>query len=146
MQLLAQVGTPSLHGHALALANRFRAAMGLDPGDSAIVSLANDETAADALTAAGIRSARAGRLRSPSTLHQRTGRRPRRRRPAAARQFPPPSRAVTAALTQGQMPRIGKVPGPPGLDRHAAQNNQTAQRAVIDSSSPWLAAADGYGS
>ena len=64
VQLLAQVGTPSLHRHALGLANRFRAAIGLEPADSAIVSLATDGAAADALTAARIKgSARAGRLR-----------------------------------------------------------------------------------
>ena len=64
VRLLAQVGTPSLHRHALGLANRFRAAIGLEPGDSAIVSLATDGTAADAMAAARITgSARAGRLR-----------------------------------------------------------------------------------
>jgi selenocysteine lyase/cysteine desulfurase len=64
VRLLAQVGTPSLHRHALGLANRFRAAIGLEPGDSAIVSLATDGAAADAMAAARITgSARAGRLR-----------------------------------------------------------------------------------
>jgi hypothetical protein len=62
--LLAQVGTRSVHRHALGLANRFRAAIGLEPGDSAIVSLATDRAAADAMAAARIKgSARAGRLR-----------------------------------------------------------------------------------
>jgi selenocysteine lyase/cysteine desulfurase len=64
VRLLAQVGTQSLHRHALGLANRFRAAIGLEPGDSAIVSLAADAAAADAMAAARIKgSARAGRLR-----------------------------------------------------------------------------------
>ena len=64
VRLLAQVGTPSLHRHALGLANRFRAAIGLEPGDSAIVSLATNGAAADAMAAARITgSARAGRLR-----------------------------------------------------------------------------------
>jgi hypothetical protein len=64
VQLPAQVGTQSLHRHALGLANRFRAGIGLEPGDSAIVSLATDGTAADAMAAARITgSARAGRLR-----------------------------------------------------------------------------------
>ena len=64
MRLLAQVGTQSLHRHALGLANRFRAGIGLEPGDSAIVSLATDGAAADAMAAARIKgSARAGRLR-----------------------------------------------------------------------------------
>jgi hypothetical protein len=63
-QLLAQVGTQSLHRHALRLANRFRAGIGLEPGDSAIVSLAADGDAADAMAAARVTgSARAGRVR-----------------------------------------------------------------------------------
>jgi hypothetical protein len=46
------------------LANRFRAGIGLEPGDSAIVSLATNGAAADAMAAARIKgSARAGRLR-----------------------------------------------------------------------------------
>ena len=58
-------GAPqSLHRHALGLANRFRAGIGLEPGDSAIVSLATDGAAADAMAAARIKgSARAARLR-----------------------------------------------------------------------------------
>ncbi len=64
VRLLAQVGTPSLHRHALGLANRFRAGIGLEPADSAIVSLSTDGAAADAMAAARIKaSARAGRLR-----------------------------------------------------------------------------------
>jgi selenocysteine lyase/cysteine desulfurase len=64
VRLLAQVGTQSLHRHAFGLANRFRAAIGLEPGDSAIVSLATDGDAADAMAAARVKaSARAGRLR-----------------------------------------------------------------------------------
>ena len=64
VRLLAQVGTQSLHRHALGLANRFRAGIGLEPGDSAIVSLATDGTAADAIAAGRIKgSARAERLR-----------------------------------------------------------------------------------
>jgi selenocysteine lyase/cysteine desulfurase len=64
VRLLAQVGTQSLHRHALGLANRFRAGIGLEPGDSAIVSRATDGAAADAMAAARIKgSARAGRLR-----------------------------------------------------------------------------------
>ena len=64
VQLLTQVGTQPLHQHALGLANRFRAAIGLEPADSAIVSLAADGDAADTMTAARIKaSARAGHLR-----------------------------------------------------------------------------------
>jgi hypothetical protein len=73
VRLLAQVGTQSLHRHALGLANRFRAGIGLEPRDSAIVSLATNGAAADAMAAARITgSARADRLRlsfhvSPAT-------------------------------------------------------------------------------
>ena len=64
VRLLAQVGAQSLHRHALGLANRFRAGVGLEPGASAIVSLATDGAAANAMAAARIKgSARAGRLR-----------------------------------------------------------------------------------
>jgi selenocysteine lyase/cysteine desulfurase len=64
VRLLTQVGTSSLYRHALGLANRFRAGIGLEPGDSAIVSLATDGAAAEAMAAARIAgSARAGRLR-----------------------------------------------------------------------------------
>jgi selenocysteine lyase/cysteine desulfurase len=64
VRLLAQVGTQTLHQHALGLANRFRAGIGLEPGDSAIVSLAANGAAAEAMAAAGIiGSARADRLR-----------------------------------------------------------------------------------
>ena len=64
VRLLAQVGTQSLYRHALSVANRFRAGIGMEPGDSAIVSLATNGAAADAMAAARIKgSARAGRLR-----------------------------------------------------------------------------------
>ena len=36
LRLLAQVCTQSLHRHALGLANRFRAGIGMEPADSAI--------------------------------------------------------------------------------------------------------------
>ena len=72
VRILAQVGTQSLHRHALGLANRFRAGIGLEPGDSAIVSLATNGAAADAMAAARITgSARAGRLRL--SFHVSTG-------------------------------------------------------------------------
>jgi selenocysteine lyase/cysteine desulfurase len=64
VRLLTQVGTQPLHRHALGLANRFRAGAGLEPGNSAIVSLAADDGTAAAMAAARIAgSARAGRLR-----------------------------------------------------------------------------------
>lgn len=62
LDLLLSVGATALHGHALGLANRFRAEMGLPAGDSAIVSLDSDRVAE--LARAGIKAAgRAGRLR-----------------------------------------------------------------------------------
>lgn len=64
LELLAAVGVEGLHRHALGLANRFRAALDLPPGDSAIVSLRGDERAPASLVEAGIvASTRAGRLR-----------------------------------------------------------------------------------
>jgi selenocysteine lyase/cysteine desulfurase len=64
VSLLTQVGTQPLHRHALGLANRFRAGLGLEPGNSAIVSLAAGDGTVAAMAAARIAgSARAGRLR-----------------------------------------------------------------------------------
>jgi selenocysteine lyase/cysteine desulfurase len=64
LELLVGVGRESLHAHALGLANRFRDAVGLPLGDSAIVSLATAEEAGRELERAGIAaSVRAGRLR-----------------------------------------------------------------------------------
>jgi hypothetical protein len=46
------------------LANRFRAGVGLEPGESAIVSVATDSSVAERLSSASvIGSVRAGRLR-----------------------------------------------------------------------------------
>lgn len=64
LDLLAGVGVRTLHEHALRLANRFRAGIDLPPSDSAIVSLAVDADAAEAMqTARIVGSMRAGRLR-----------------------------------------------------------------------------------
>ncbi len=64
LELLTEVGVPLLHEHALGLANRFRAAVGAPPGDSAIVSLAAALDIERRLQHAGIAgSVRAGRLR-----------------------------------------------------------------------------------
>ena len=58
------MGTRPLHTHALSLANGFRTAAGLEPGNSAIVSLATDDGTAAAMATARIAgSARAGRIR-----------------------------------------------------------------------------------
>ena len=64
LQLLAEVGPTALHTHALGLAKRFRHGLDLPPADSAIVSLAVDDTTPAALSANRIAaSVRAGRLR-----------------------------------------------------------------------------------
>lgn len=64
LDLLTSVGTATLHEHALGLANRFRAALDLPPGDSAIVSLPLVADAGERLRRAGVMaSVRAGRLR-----------------------------------------------------------------------------------
>jgi selenocysteine lyase/cysteine desulfurase len=64
LELLTRVGTAALHRHATGLANRFRDQVGAPPGDSAIVSLAVDPRAAEAMRTANVVGAmRAGRLR-----------------------------------------------------------------------------------
>lgn len=64
LDLLTAIGPAVLHAHALGLANRFRAAVGLPPGNSAIVSVAADTGTPRELERAGIiGSVRAGRLR-----------------------------------------------------------------------------------
>lgn len=63
MELLLDLGVEQVHAHDVGLANRFRAGLGLPPGDSAIVStdVADVERR---LAAAGIRAAvRGGRVR-----------------------------------------------------------------------------------
>jgi selenocysteine lyase/cysteine desulfurase len=64
LELLTEVGAETLQTHAVGLANRFRQAVGVPAGDSAIVSLATAAGAAARLASAGIAgSVRAGRLR-----------------------------------------------------------------------------------
>jgi selenocysteine lyase/cysteine desulfurase len=64
LALLEQVGIEAIHAHDLALANRFRAGLGLEPGDSAIVSVALDDAAGERLRRAGVMAAgRGGALR-----------------------------------------------------------------------------------
>lgn len=69
LELLERVGVDVVHEHDLALANRFRAGLGLAPGDSAIVSVDRPD-AQRRLEAAGIVAAvRAGRLRTSWHLY-----------------------------------------------------------------------------
>jgi selenocysteine lyase/cysteine desulfurase len=64
LELIEEIGVDAIHRHDLALANRFRAGLGLAPGDSAIVSVAISD-AAERLERAGIVAAiRGGRLRA----------------------------------------------------------------------------------
>ncbi|TDE09479.1 aminotransferase class V-fold PLP-dependent enzyme [Jiangella asiatica] len=72
LELVADVGVDAIHAWDLALADRFRAGLGLPPGDSAIVSV-DVPGAADRLAAAGIRAAvRDGRLRASFHLYTTT--------------------------------------------------------------------------
>lgn len=69
LAVIESIGVPAVHAHDVALANRFRAGLGLPPGDSAIVSVAW-EHASERLAAAGIRAAtRAGSLRASFHLY-----------------------------------------------------------------------------
>ena len=64
LELIERIGIDKIHAHDVALANRFRAGVGLEPSDSAIVS-AELPGALDLLTSAGIIAAvRGGRLRT----------------------------------------------------------------------------------
>ena len=69
LDLVEQVGVTAIHDHNLALANRFRAGVGLEPSNSAIVS-AEIPGAAERLQQAGIIAAtRGGRLRTSWHLY-----------------------------------------------------------------------------
>ncbi len=64
LQLLCEIGIEQIHEHDVALANRFRAGLGLPPGDSAIVSV-DVPGAEERLRGAGIlASVRGGSLRA----------------------------------------------------------------------------------
>ena len=74
LAILEEIGIGAIHEHNLRLANRFRAGLGLAPGDSALVFVDAGD-AADRLERAGIRAAvRNGRLRTSwhSTTPKRT--------------------------------------------------------------------------
>jgi selenocysteine lyase/cysteine desulfurase len=69
LELIEQIGVPAIHQYDVALANSFRAGLGLPPGDSAIVS-ADVPGAAEWFAAAGVRAAvRGGRLRASFHLY-----------------------------------------------------------------------------
>ncbi len=62
LELLERVGIEAIHAHDTALAARFRAGLGMEPGDSAIVSLDLPVAAADRLEAARVKCAGRGGL------------------------------------------------------------------------------------
>ncbi|MEV8378414.1 aminotransferase class V-fold PLP-dependent enzyme [Kribbella sp. NPDC056861] len=64
LELIEEIGVETIHRHNLALANEFRAGLGLPPGNSAIVSTSLPG-AEEAFAAAGVRAAvRGGNLRA----------------------------------------------------------------------------------
>ena len=69
LELLNRIGVGAVYDHDVALANRFRAGLGMEPSNSAIVSVARDG-AAQRLERAGIVAAvRGGRLRASWHLY-----------------------------------------------------------------------------
>jgi selenocysteine lyase/cysteine desulfurase len=64
LEVIERIGVPAIHAHDVGLANRFRGGLGLEPSDSAIVSV-KLAGAAERLGRAGIIAAeRGGRLRT----------------------------------------------------------------------------------
>jgi selenocysteine lyase/cysteine desulfurase len=73
LELIEEIGIDAIHAHDLALANRFRAGLELEPSDSAIVSV-DIPDAADRLARAGIVAAmRGGRLRTSWHVYNTEG-------------------------------------------------------------------------
>jgi selenocysteine lyase/cysteine desulfurase len=73
LELIEEIGIDEIHAHDLALANRFRAGLELEPSDSAIVSV-DIPDAADRLARAGIVAAmRGGRLRTSWHVYNTEG-------------------------------------------------------------------------
>jgi selenocysteine lyase/cysteine desulfurase len=69
LELVERIGVAAIHAHDVALANRFRAGLGLDPSDSAIVT-ADVAGGAERLERAGIVAAvRGGHLRASWHLY-----------------------------------------------------------------------------
>lgn len=70
LEALERVGISRIHQHNVALGDRLRAGLGIEPHPSAIVSLDADPGAADRLFAAGVKaSVRAGRVRLSCHLY-----------------------------------------------------------------------------
>ena len=69
LAIIEKIGMQAIHAHDMRLANRFRAGLGLEPGDSAIV-MSDAPGAAEKLAVAGIQAAvRGGRLRTSWHLY-----------------------------------------------------------------------------
>jgi selenocysteine lyase/cysteine desulfurase len=69
LEVVARIGVASIGAHDVALANRFRAGLHLEPGDSAIVSV-DVPGAQERLERAGVMAAaRGGRLRASFHLY-----------------------------------------------------------------------------
>jgi selenocysteine lyase/cysteine desulfurase len=64
LELVEQIGVAAIHEHDVGLANRFRAGLGLEPGNSAIVSAAVPDGLARLERAGIIGAQRGGRLRT----------------------------------------------------------------------------------
>jgi selenocysteine lyase/cysteine desulfurase len=64
LELIEQIGIDAIHAHNVGLANRFRAGVGLDPGDSAIVCADLPGAAGRLERAAIVAAIRGGRLRT----------------------------------------------------------------------------------
>jgi selenocysteine lyase/cysteine desulfurase len=70
LELFEAAGLGRIHEHNLALANRLRTGIGLEPGDSAIVSLDAADEATERLARAGVKAAvRANRVRLSCHLY-----------------------------------------------------------------------------
>ena len=69
LQLLNEIGVETVHAHDLKLANRFRAGLGLEPGDSAIVTSDVPDATEKLARAQIMAAARAGRLRASFHLY-----------------------------------------------------------------------------
>jgi selenocysteine lyase/cysteine desulfurase len=70
LELFEALGLGRIHEHNLALANRLRTGLGLEPGDSAIVSLNAADEATERLADAGVKaSVRANRIRLSCHLY-----------------------------------------------------------------------------
>lgn len=74
LRLLEEVGVEAIHAHDVRLANALRAGLGLEPSNTAIVSLDLDGDAAERLARAGVRCAgRGGRIRFSFHLYNDDG-------------------------------------------------------------------------